>query len=938
MRGKFGSPNPKFFDLFKKAITFTPIDKIDDFIVNYVCSIKNNVDITSMQENIRHYNELEKQAKNIKERVYLLEEIENIFLKYKNELEKELVQQYLIDRAEQEYMREDIAKKENDKIKLGKQTEENKNLLQEKNDIIEKINNEIKKIDITLIESDINKKAERLKENINLLNEKIEKIKELKENNINIFRRKILIWESMFSKINNSFIPDEIRNNLENIKDDVKYLDGVNSKNINNIRLECFETLNVDVAMVQEISRREQINAENEEYKKNGEIKKLEDDISKLSSGIHVYDSNLLEFKNILKNKLQEKFNQNIEIHILADLLEIKNEKWANAIEGYMSSQREYLIIEPQFYRDASIIYKELSKNNKVYHSYGLVDVEKVMNEKFEVLPNSLAEEILSDNKFAKCYAEYLLGRVTKVDSINEIRNYKIAITSDCMLYQGRVLRKINPQIYEYPFIGKNAIIKQKEIKEKELKICKEEQLVLKSKLDTLKILSKIELPPDKDYIARMEKDLYEMAREEEYITEVQKCEEEYSKLDLYYLDNLKKQKVELEKEKMEIDREKEKISVQKGFIENELRRLNEEIPARKNSLEQKESYVKAKYDSQWETSIGEPRYIKENALKSNKAIMDNYRNQIEKTKKGTQEKKEKLITSRTTYINKYQKSYSTQSEDNLEYGEELKKLKEIELPEYIEKIEDAKNKAYQQFREEFLAKLKSNIDDANKQIKELNEALRTHKFGNDQYIFKVTPKEEYKHIYQMITDVMLLEGHNLMTEQFNSKYRNEVKELFDKITTTNISLESDMAEYEKNIKLYTDYRTYLNFDLIVKDSNGNEQRLSKTLSKKSGGETQTSFYIAMLASFAQVYRIDGNGMNRESTLRLILFDEAFSKMDSDRIKESIKLLRKIGFQVILATPSEKADDIIPLVDTTLVVMKREGASTVVQRWRKKEE
>lgn len=936
--GRLGSINRKFFDLFKKAITFTPIDKIDDFIVNYVCGIKNNVDITSMQENIRHYNELEKQAKNINERVGLLEEIEGIFLKYKNELEKEIIQQYLIDRAEKEHISEDILRKENDRIKFEKETEENKRLLQEKNNILEKINDEIKKLDITLIESDINKKAERLKENLKILNEKIEKIKELKDENITIFKRKILMWESTFSKINNNFIPDEIRNNLENIKDNVKYLDGINSKNINDIRLDCFDDLNKDIESVQEISKREEINIENAGKDKKTEINKLEDDISKLSSGIHVYDSNLLEFKNILKSRLQEKFNEDIDIYILADLLEIRNEEWSNAIEGYLNNQREYLIVEPCFFKDASIIYKEVAKDNKKYHSYGIVDVEKVMNEKFEIQQNSLAEEIFSDNQFAKCYADYLLGRVIKVNNVEEIVNYKIAITPDCMLYQNHVLRKINPRIYEYPFLGKNALIKQKEIKEKKLGICKEEQLILKNKFDTLRILAQIELPPDKDYISRMKKDLCEFYKEDGYISEIKRCEEEYSKLDLYYLDNLRNQKNKLENERAEIDKQKEKMSEQRGFIESKIIRLNEEIPIMKNNLAQKDLYIKLKYDSKWESDIGKPRYEKENALKSNKVIMDNYKIQIEKTKKRMQEEKERLIASRTTYINKYQKFYGTQNNDNIEYDEELKKLRDIELPEYIEKIKDAKEKAYQQFREEFLAKLKSNIDDANKQIKELNEALKVHKFGNDQYIFKVTPKEEYKHIYQMITEEMLLEGYNLMTEQFNSKYKNEIKELFDKITTTNISLESNMAEYEKNIKLYTDYRTYLNFDLIVKDSNGNEQRLSKTLSKKSGGETQTPFYIAMLASFAQLYRIDTNGMNRESTLRLILFDEAFSKMDSDRIEESLKLLRKIGFQVILAAPSEKADDIIPLVDSTFVVIKRDGASTIIQKWRNKEE
>ena len=231
--------------------------------------------------------------------------------------------------------------------------------------------------------------------------------------------------------------------------------------------------------------------------------------------------------------------------------------------------------------------------------------------------------------------------------------------------------------------------------------------------------------------------------------------------------------------------------------------------------------------------------------------------------------------------------------------------------------------------------KLKSNIDEVKSQIKELNSALSERKFGTDIYSFKVTPKQEYKRFYDMLQDELLLGDWGIGQEQFNQKYSQEIRELFDKVTTTdlNSNVISD-EEYEKNIREYTDYRTYLNFDLIVKDEHENEQRLSKTLLRKSGGETQTPFYISILASFAQVYRIKNN----DNTVRLIVFDEAFSKMDSERIGESIKLLRKIGFQAIFAAPPEKLQDIQSLVDSTLLVLNPEEHEIIVKKYTNKEE
>ena len=56
--------------------------------------------------------------------------------------------------------------------------------------------------------------------------------------------------------------------------------------------------------------------------------------------------------------------------------------------------------------------------------------------------------------------------------------------------------------------------------------------------------------------------------------------------------------------------------------------------------------------------------------------------------------------------------------------------------------------------------------------------------------------------------------------------------------------------------------------------------------------------------------------------MRLVVFDEAFNKMDSERIIESVRLLRKMGLQAIICTPPDKVSDIMPIADRTLLVDK----------------
>ena len=60
------------------------------------------------------------------------------------------------------------------------------------------------------------------------------------------------------------------------------------------------------------------------------------------------------------------------------------------------------------------------------------------------------------------------------------------------------------------------------------------------------------------------------------------------------------------------------------------------------------------------------------------------------------------------------------------------------------------------------------------------------------------------------------------------------------------------------------------------------------------------------------------------NTVRLVVFDGAFNKMDSSRIKESVNLLRKMKLRAIICTPPDKIADIAPMADRTLIVTKEQ--------------
>lgn len=68
-----------------------------------------------------------------------------------------------------------------------------------------------------------------------------------------------------------------------------------------------------------------------------------------------------------------------------------------------------------------------------------------------------------------------------------------------------------------------------------------------------------------------------------------------------------------------------------------------------------------------------------------------------------------------------------------------------------------------------------------------------------------------------------------------------------------------ELEEAKKNMDKYADYRTYLSFDMqqIVQGEEDMKIGLGKMIRKNSGGEGQNPLYVALLASFAQIYRIN---------------------------------------------------------------------------------
>ena len=79
-------------------------------------------------------------------------------------------------------------------------------------------------------------------------------------------------------------------------------------------------------------------------------------------------------------------------------------------------------------------------------------------------------------------------------------------------------------------------------------------------------------------------------------------------------------------------------------------------------------------------------------------------------------------------------------------------------------------------------------------------------------------------------------------------------------------------------------------------------------------------------ASFDELRK---NTIRDDSVGCLVLFDEAFNKMDDARINTLMEFYSKLNIQLIISTPPDKIASISPYVDTNLIILKENNVSYV---------
>ncbi len=933
---KLGSLREQFCRLMKKAVSFNPNVDIQQFISEFVCNTQQSIDISQMQENIRSYKKLEEEADILRRRIELLEEIADSFNIFKKNEQDFMMYSYLLDKADVDICTDKLLNERNKAQRLKEEISILEKVIREEKENIRKMQEERDHLNIQLGSDkhmqEINyyeKTIADKKDELERLNEEYSKAEAILSQSISGWIENIYEIISILSDnticLNNPALQsriEDIREESSNLLKAIRPMNDLNAEKIEDIGEENFLRYREEVIGFYNNSMQMLGSLTEEHDRLLTERNKLKNEKDKLKKGIYDFPKDAVDLKEAIISKLRLTTKENVPVVIVAEAAEIRGKRWRNTIEGYLHTQKFYIIVPKQYYLTASKVYDTIKRKKSIYAT-GLVDIEKLAEKNPHADKGSLAEEIFTDNPDVRMFLDYTLGRVMKCDGVEKLRNHRIAVTDEGMLYRNFVLSAINPNRWAKPAIGQSAIKDrlidvENEIKQFNLLI--DNCLTIKNALNKTKKLSwfskeeaeqSVLAAISMKKVPRIKQDIEKLTESRDAVDKSTfiMLKNHISSLnnDIGNMENKRTDNIE----KISSDKERYRIC------------MEESIPGYEKELDEKQQKLFADYESSWVEEEASVRYSRELHLRGSALnISVAFPRERSRASNKKDEAWQKVLNFRQEYNNIYKMGYDINIRDNELYKNIWHELSENKLRDYITRIRDTKNKAFEQFREDFLSRLQHNIDDAVSQINDLNMALKGHSFGEDRYRFSIIPKPEYKRYYDMIMDPMKLDGgYNLFSEQFNAKYKNEIEDLFAIITNENsVSVSRSNEDYEKRVRMFTDYRTYLSFDLEVIDKDGDTQRLSRTIGKKSGGETQTPFYIAVLASFAQLYRLGRDKTG--NTLRLIIFDEAFSKMDGERISKSVELLKRFGFQAVLSAPPDKIGDIAPYMDSTICVWR----------------
>lgn len=648
------------------------------------------------------------------------------------------------------------------------------------------------------------------------------------------------------------------------------------------------------------------------------ELREKEEALEDMNNDRKPYPKELKEARQQLQSALSDRYGRTIHVHILADLFDITDEKWKNAVEGRLGRLKKSMITEPAYALDAAKIFRKMKR----FEEADLINSAAIKRESPAAEKNSLYEAVHTDLDYVDWCLKRYLGRIRKCETVEELDSVRDGVTPDCYSYSNYIFRHLRSKDYTKGACIGTRISKARlrELAD-EIESLQENLIGERQREAALKDAQKYEtLSQETGQILRLSSAADEL---EEYYRKQEKLQKELKELE----DGTRTAELKAEQEMLETNvAEKEQVSQD---IQKEQIRLGGVVQTAERDIRD----LKTKLDELTTGFVENKELTEEVAAEIAKRTESAYRQSVKAQFDRLAERETELADERTIARNRFNREYPAYGFMGVEHSNEvydhvLERCRKDFEPKYKEEFRKQYELVYHSLRDNVIATIHGEIKAAYRHRRDINRMLSKIRFSDSIYQIDILPaKNENGQFYDMlmaeeldskVIDTGGIDGQmSLMEDDFFRKYEQKIQLLTEKFMPLREEDSQNREKHRQEMEKFADYRNYLTFSMYeqVIDENGMEKKnyVDDMAGVDSGGEGQNPKYVALLAGFAMLYMQQSN---RDSKIRLVLLDEAFSKMDKERSEVCLRYARELELQLIVCVPDERLQSLIRNVDS----------------------
>lgn len=615
-----------------------------------------------------------------------------------------------------------------------------------------------------------------------------------------------------------------------------------------------------------------------------------------------------------------------IESTPICELVDITEDKWRIAIESFLGARREALVVSPDRVKEAITLYRRKGRHLKGCRIINTTKTDEWLNRSKR---GTLVEFIETDSEHARAYMNRALGGVMAVETENDLLRHERALTYDCMLQSEGSTTAINElsAIMGIRRRGDQLALQGKQVDEMiaEFATLGKQHETLEKLRDAL-----IQLGSG---LLQVNERVFDLANQRDQLnSEIEGYHQAIVDLRNHDDSGIQNRIAELAEQQKNTEARQKSLmdklqKVRTGMIKDnsslELleRELSEHAQSRSRceenpnfdaqSAQEKRDYLDESCDGELERVIFEAAKKAQSELQLHEKKKNGVRDAVAQYKA-------RYHGGGMTHGGLDNISADSTHEDLEKYvNETVTALQESELALYTKKAERARLEAETAFRSDFVAHLNDQIDKIKELIRELNSHLKNRPFHKEMYSFEMMPNPELKDILELVEAYTRMDQANVgslfdINHEQDSGHRDALAKIHE------------VLKNEGESTLLQDYRNFYNFELVVKDLQGNRKTtLTQRIKTGSGGEHQVPFYVAMAAALGATYRLkEGSDGKPVGGFSLSVFDEAFNKLDSENTVTSLGFMTDLGLQTIIAAPDEKYSLLSSCMDTIINVCR----------------